>query len=140
MIGYDFSPVMTLRAADRILRKDRNLAIDGLPFAVTDLGCALVALWLYVSPTLGAARALLIASTILCAVWFAALALMLRTRNLPSPFPTQAVVAASLLCLRTRLFNQRDGFGLTAAFLTGAFFGRGTDPAPSLWSKPMAWA
>ena len=49
--------------------------------AVTAPGCALVALWIYSAPMLGAAGALLLNSAVLCAVGFAVFVFERRTRE-----------------------------------------------------------
>ena len=57
------------------------LELSALLCAAAALGCGLVALWIYASPMLGAAGALLVVSAALCAVGFAAFVFDRRARD-----------------------------------------------------------
>ena len=61
------SAVVSLRVRRRrtdVFRAIVILQLFALPSSVTDLCCALVALWIYAMPTLGAARGLLVVSAV----------------------------------------------------------------------------
>jgi hypothetical protein len=91
--------------------------------AVAAPGCALIALWIYAVPTLGAAGSLLVVSAALCAVGFAAFVLRRPTRKSRSPSPTPDVGASALLAVASSPFKQHAGLALLAALLTGVFLG-----------------
>jgi hypothetical protein len=67
---------------NRYFARIATLQLFALLCAVTALGCALVALWIYAAPTLGAAGALLLDSLVLCVVGFAVFLFERRTREL----------------------------------------------------------
>ncbi len=67
------------------------LQLFALLCTVTALGCALVALWIYSAPMLGAAGALLVNTAVLCAVGFAAFVFELRTRESRARSPAPSV-------------------------------------------------
>ena len=68
------------------------LELSALLCAAAALGCGLVALWIYASPMLGAAGALLVVSGVLCVVGFAAFVFERRARDrrATSPPPSLA--------------------------------------------------
>ena len=98
------------------------LQLFALLCVVTALGCALVALWMYAAPMLGAAGALLVNSAVLCAVGFAAFGFERRTRESRSPSAPSVDVDA-LLTGGSSLFKQHTGLALLAALLAGVFLG-----------------
>jgi len=98
------------------------LQLFALLCVVTALGCALVALWIYAAPMLGAAGALLVNSAVLCAVGFAAFGFERRTRESRSPSAPSVDVDA-LLTGGSSLFKQHTGLALLAALLAGVFLG-----------------
>jgi hypothetical protein len=91
------------------------------------LGCGLIALWIYASPMLGAAGALLVVSAGLCAVGFAAFAFDRRAqgRRAPSlpPSPAPGIADNALLAGGSSFFQQHPFLTLAAAVLAGVFLG-----------------
>ena len=90
---------------------------------VTALGCALVALWIYALPMLGAAGALLVNSAVLCAVGFALFVFEQRTRESRARSPAPSVDADALLAEGSSFFARHTALTLVAALLAEAFLG-----------------
>lgn len=74
-------------------------------------------------PALGTSRGLQIVSIVLCAVRFAALALMRRTRKLRLPLRPE-LRRHGFALLNATPVKQGDGFAQNAAHITGTFLGR----------------
>ncbi len=99
------------------------LDLSALLCAAAALGCALFALWIYASPMLGAAGALLVVSAVFSAVAFAAFVFERRAGDRPAPSPAQSPAPGfaddALLAVGLSLFRQRPVLTLAAALLAG---------------------
>ena len=113
------------------------LQLFALLCVVTALGCALVALWIYSAPMLGAAGALLVNTAVLCAVGFAVFVFELRTRELRARSPAPSIDADALLAEGSGFFRRHTALTLIAALLGGVFLRRRKlDPAASPSPQP----
>jgi len=98
------------------------LQLFALLCVVPALGCALVALWIYAAPMLGAAGALLVNSAVLCAVGFALFVFEQRTRESRARSAPSVDVDA-LLAGGSSFFRRHTALTLVAALLAGVFLG-----------------
>jgi len=96
------------------------LRLFALLCAVTALGRALVALWIYAAPTLGAAGALLVVSVVLCVVGFAVFPFERRTRELRLRSSVPDLGADALLARGSSFFQRHTALRLVAALLAGS--------------------
>ena len=96
------------------------LQLFALLCAVTALGCALVALWIYAAPTLGAAGALLLDSLVLCVVGFAAFLVERRSRQLRVRSSVPDLGTDALLAGGSSYFQRHTALTLVAALLAGS--------------------
>ena len=91
------------------------------------LGCGLAALWIYASPTLGAAGALLVVAVVLCAVGLTAFVYQRRARDRRASSPPPGLVSAldddTFEAGGLRLFHKHPVLTLAAALLAGALLG-----------------
>ena len=99
-----------------------TLQLFALLCAVTALGCALVALWIYAAPTLRAAGAPLLDSLILCVVGFAVFLFERRTRELRLR-SVPDLGADVLLAGGSSFFQRHTALTLVSAILAGVFLG-----------------
>ncbi len=110
------------------LPRDAVLQLSALLSAAVALGCALFALWIYASPMLGAAGALLAVAAFLCAVAFAAFVFERRARDRLATSPPPPSLASgfaddALLAGGSSLFRQHPVLTLAAALVAKAFLG-----------------
>jgi hypothetical protein len=110
------------------------LQLSGLACIAAALGCGLVAIWIYASPMLGAAGALLVVAAVLCVVAAVLCAVGLsafvyqrraRDRRASSPPPglSSEIDDGALEAGGLRLFQQHPVLTLAAALLAGALLG-----------------
>ncbi len=103
------------------------LQLSALLCAAAALGCGLVALWIYASPMLGAAGALLVVSAVLCAVAFAAFVFERRARDRRAPLPPPSLASGfaddAVLAAGSSFFQQHPVLTLAAAVLAGVLLG-----------------
>ncbi len=102
------------------------LQLSALLCAGASLGCGLAALWIVVSPMLGAAGALLVVSGVLCVVGFAAFVFERRARDRRATSPPPPSLASgfaddALLTGGLDLLQERPILTLGAALLAGVF-------------------
>ncbi len=108
------------------------LQVSALLCAAAALACGLVALWIAASPMLGAARASLVISAVLCAAAFVAFvfdrrARDRRTRLSPRPSLASAFPDDALLAGGSSFFRQHPSLTLAAALLAGVLLGWETE-------------
>jgi hypothetical protein len=100
-----------------------SLQLFVLLCAVTAMGCALVALWIYAAPTLGAAGALVVNSAVLCVVGFALFVFEPRTRELRVRSSVPDLGTDALLAGGSSFFQRHTALTLVAALLAGVLLG-----------------